>query len=149
MAHRRAAGYHISIGSSPYSAEVLMLDVRPSLRPLWFLSVALSFAACNGTEPKSQPLSLSFTTKSASPGAASGASADLQIGTGANSLTISQAQIVLAEIELSPNGSCSTTDEADDCDELEAAPAPVDLPVDRSEERRVGKECRSRWSPYH
>src|SRR2546429_546091 len=98
-----------------------MLDVRPSLRPLWFLSVALSFAACNGTEPKSQPLSLSFTTKSASPGAASGASADLQIGTGANSLTISQAQIVLAEIELSPNGSCSTTDEADDCDELEAA----------------------------
>src|SRR5256885_15900082 len=26
----------------------------------------------------------------------------------------------------------------------------VDLsPEDRSEERRVGKECRSRWSPYH
>ena len=24
---------------------------------------------------------------------------------------------------------------------------PVSL--DRSEERRVGKECRSRWSPYH
>src|SRR2546422_10774235 len=23
------------------------------------------------------------------------------------------------------------------------------LPVERSEERRVGKECRSRWSPYH
>ena len=22
-------------------------------------------------------------------------------------------------------------------------------PVMRSEERRVGKECRSRWSPYH
>src|SRR2546430_16779712 len=22
-------------------------------------------------------------------------------------------------------------------------------PVDRSEERRVGKECRSRWAPYH
>ena len=27
-----------------------------------------------------------------------------------------------------------------------AAPAAV---VARSEERRVGKECRSRWSPYH
>ena len=26
-----------------------------------------------------------------------------------------------------------------------AAPAPAE----RSEERRVGKECRSRWSPYH
>ena len=23
------------------------------------------------------------------------------------------------------------------------------LALDRSEERRVGKECRSRWSPYH
>ena len=23
------------------------------------------------------------------------------------------------------------------------------LPYSRSEERRVGKECRSRWSPYH
>src|SRR2546430_4443126 len=26
---------------------------------------------------------------------------------------------------------------------------PVERPDDRSEERRVGKECRSRWSPYH
>ena len=25
----------------------------------------------------------------------------------------------------------------------------VILPLIRSEERRVGKECRSRWSPYH
>ena len=24
-----------------------------------------------------------------------------------------------------------------------------DIPAERSEERRVGKECRSRWSPYH
>ena len=23
------------------------------------------------------------------------------------------------------------------------------IPLNRSEERRVGKECRSRWSPYH
>ena len=23
------------------------------------------------------------------------------------------------------------------------------IPSSRSEERRVGKECRSRWSPYH
>jgi len=25
----------------------------------------------------------------------------------------------------------------------------VSVNWDRSEERRVGKECRSRWSPYH
>ena len=28
-------------------------------------------------------------------------------------------------------------------------PLPGVKQVDRSEERRVGKECRSRWSPYH
>src|SRR5256885_13248771 len=28
-------------------------------------------------------------------------------------------------------------------------PWPGSADVDRSEERRVGKECRSRWSPYH
>src|SRR2546430_6458397 len=30
--------------------------------------------------------------------------------------------------------------------DLLTPPDPLD---DRSEERRVGKECRSRWSPYH
>ena len=30
--------------------------------------------------------------------------------------------------------------------ELDAA---VKVAAERSEERRVGKECRSRWSPYH
>ena len=25
----------------------------------------------------------------------------------------------------------------------------MQMQADRSEERRVGKECRSRWSPYH
>src|SRR2546426_12149886 len=35
-------------------------------------------------------------------------------------------------------------------DDRPAARAPRLLePPDRSEERRVGKECRSRWSPYH
>src|SRR2546425_11933012 len=30
-----------------------------------------------------------------------------------------------------------------------AAALPPPKPANRSEERRVGKECRSRWSPYH
>ena len=37
-------------------------------------------------------------------------------------------------------------------DILDVAPqtAPIFLSIGmRSEERRVGKECRSRWSPYH
>ena len=34
--------------------------------------------------------------------------------------------------------------------ELDDGPAHFDNILDsRSEERRVGKECRSRWSPYH
>src|SRR2546430_6932298 len=35
---------------------------------------------------------------------------------------------------------------------VDAPPVPAqdqDEPGARSEERRVGKECRSRWSPYH
>ena len=31
----------------------------------------------------------------------------------------------------------------------EQYPAPLKSALLRSEERRVGKECRSRWSPYH
>ena len=30
-----------------------------------------------------------------------------------------------------------------------SARVPKELAAARSEERRVGKECRSRWSPYH
>src|SRR5258708_10660895 len=41
--------------------------------------------------------------------------------------------------------------EDEDTRELHAAESQLsDLnKIDRSEERRVGKECRSRWSPYH
>ena len=42
----------------------------------------------------------------------------------------------------------------DSFDELEKiayeiAKEHLESSFDRSEERRVGKECRSRWSPYH
>src|SRR3989454_9273262 len=33
--------------------------------------------------------------------------------------------------------------------DADAGARPEDRPLRRSEERRVGKECRSRWSPYH
>src|SRR3712207_7454860 len=35
------------------------------------------------------------------------------------------------------------------CDEPNSGLDPKTSLVIRSEERRVGKECRSRWSPYH
>ena len=31
----------------------------------------------------------------------------------------------------------------------DASAAGIKAKAERSEERRVGKECRSRWSPYH
>ena len=33
--------------------------------------------------------------------------------------------------------------------EMRQAGADFEVVKNRSEERRVGKECRSRWSPYH
>src|SRR2546430_5666232 len=49
---------------------------------------------------------------------------------------------------------CPGDDAADDAHALpwvlaEEAHADVEYGAARSEERRVGKECRSRWSPYH
>ena len=35
------------------------------------------------------------------------------------------------------------------CQFVEEKAEALDVAFDRSEERRVGKECRSRWSPYH
>ena len=32
---------------------------------------------------------------------------------------------------------------------MEKGESPEECAAERSEERRVGKECRSRWSPYH
>ena len=32
---------------------------------------------------------------------------------------------------------------------LSKVPGLINIAALRSEERRVGKECRSRWSPYH
>ena len=33
--------------------------------------------------------------------------------------------------------------------DLPFCPENITMNLNRSEERRVGKECRSRWSPYH
>lgn len=105
-----------------------------SSRALWLAPLAVLLGACKEMGPSSQPVSLSVSTRSASltPQASAGPATSITIGTGANSITISTAQIVLSEIELSPSGTCSTTDENDDCEELETGPSLIDLPVDGS-----------------
>jgi len=111
-----------------------MIDLSRVFRALWLAPAALAVTACEGTAPKpAQPISLSITTKGSSGAAvaaAPGIQAAIQIGSGANSLTINQAQVVLARIELQSTGSCATTGEDDDCAELRLGPTLVDLPVD-------------------
>src|SRR5256886_5046205 len=50
----------------------------------------------------------------------------------------------------SAGASGSRSSRGSDYSQARRAPAPDLRPIARrSEERRVGKECRSRWSPYH
>ena len=54
-----------------------------------------------------------------------------------------------------PEGGTKTADQKSDAASQNPSAAAADLSaiyaqfIQRSEERRVGKECRSRWSPYH
>src|SRR5437016_9639338 len=121
------------VDTSPFR-EVRMIDLSRVRGALWLAPLALTLTACDATAPKtSKPVSLSVTTKGASGvavPAGSGMSAAIQIGSGANSLSITQAQVVLARIELTTAAGCATTGEQDDCAELRLGPTLVDLPVD-------------------
>ena len=55
--------------------------------------------------------------------------------------------IVLWKIRASVNGMTRSEISIEVKRRLDELPAHI--PEIRSEERRVGKECRSRWSPYH
>src|SRR2546425_13378967 len=64
----------------------------------------------------------------------------------ADHVTIGGGERKVLEQGLAPERTAGVHPELDVPDQiLERAPAVSD----RSEERRVGKECRSRWSPYH
>ena len=58
-------------------------------------------------------------------------------------VSVTLAAVVIAMFALSSDDKwCSRVDKAFDESALGSF-------LNRSEERRVGKECRSRWSPYH
>jgi len=52
-------------------------------------------------------------------------------------------------IDKSWGGPTVTKDGVTVAEEIELRNKAENMGVKRSEERRVGKECRSRWSPYH
>src|SRR3712207_3480500 len=58
---------------------------------------------------------------------------------------------VLPEISPEPNSTVqATSSPSGDSAVSNSSPSELErLVIVRSEERRVGKECRSRWSPYH
>lgn len=101
------------------------------------LGVALTAGACSdAVGANAHSLSLSITGKSASAPLASrgafGPSLDVVVGSGANTITITRAQVVLGRIEVEP-GTATTTcsgTETDNCPELKLDPVLVDLPLD-------------------
>ncbi len=118
-----------------------------SCRALVVASLATTLVACSDTGVGMRSIKLSVTTAGSlkSPLAGSGLAAAIQIGSGPNSLQITQAQVVLSRIELSGSGTCAASemdDEAapppmspdvegeDDCEELAVGPVTVNLPVD-------------------
>jgi len=101
--------------------------------------------ACDATGPGTpRRFTLSVMNKSAGARSAvvspTGVSADVRIGSGANSIQITKVEFVLAEIQLSQAGPCSNTHENeddDDCDELDLDPILVDLSLDGSPPKKV------------
>ena len=55
-------------------------------------------------------------------------------------------KVIQLEIDLAVPSSSSMVRSISTCS---VASMPSNFELTRSEERRVGKECRSRWSPYH
>src|SRR2546421_8721584 len=63
-------------------------------------------------------------------------------------------EVILGEIALHPRWrlhfqSVADTRVVQPCQQFPSTVGRIPVDRSRSEERRVGKECRSRWSPYH
>ena len=54
--------------------------------------------------------------------------------------------MMVAMLVIAPLSAANAADQTNPYKQMNEA---AQKTFDRSEERRVGKECRSRWSPYH
>ena len=102
------------------------------------VGVALFTSACSdATGANAHALSLSVLGKSPAAPVASrattfGPSLDVVVSSGANTITITKAQVVLGRIEVEPSSTATTCSgtESDGCPELKLDPVLVDLPLD-------------------
>jgi hypothetical protein len=103
--------------------------------PVLLALVGWTLAGCSeATAPMSPTVSLSFLTRAAvttAPGIANAvaAPADEVFSDGANTLTISQVEVVLREIELKRVEAENCDAQPDSCEEFEVGPILVDLPL--------------------
>src|SRR3712207_4968585 len=126
-------------GDGPTLLRYGMYDVQPADEPGWS---SPPFAAATADVPGAGP-SLVARGAANSKGALAAFLLALSSARRVSDLPVGIALLVDGEEELgSPNLPGVMAARREDL----AAEAAFDL---RSEERRVGKECRSRWSPYH
>ena len=69
------------------------------------------------------------------------------IGTALSQIAADELDVDLTRIQIVSGDTARTPNEGQTAGSLSVEQSGTALP--RSEERRVGKECRSRWSPYH
>lgn len=107
--------------------------VRKSMVTSVGMLVALGLVACESTATGRQGVSLSFSTKApvAAMNGSQSASFDITVTSGANTLVITKAQLVLRELELKQAAStaCATGTADDSCEEIQLGPTLIDLPV--------------------
>jgi len=121
----------------------------------WYLSNRVSSSAASASLPAGTALKAELTTLSSAAGDKQNLRATASIGaTQAVANTTLLYVFDLSASTLNGDG-CGGDANLDgksntplDC-EIAAGAALNERAVSRSEERRVGKECRSRWSPYH
>ena len=97
---------------------------------------ALAMTACGGS------------ASSAASSVASSAASSEAVSSAAELTTVEAGKLTMATNAAFPPYEMTTDAGAFEGIDIDTAQAIADK-LGRSEERRVGKECRSRWSPYH
>jgi hypothetical protein len=118
--------------------------MRRTTHPLTLTAGLFALAACSdGAGPGQPGVGLSFATRPAAAVPAPGLSASVMgadtLEDGANTLIITRAEIVLREIELErvDGDDCEAAVNHDDCQEFEAGPILLDLPLGPGAEQAV------------